>query len=109
MESRPPQDSPRRPTNGSRKPNGSGGPPTPPWLWLLLVAGFGVIFWLFAPKGDTSVLYQPWFLDQVDRDNIKSLTQGRMCTASSAGDRTAQREHRKKIKKFSTYIPSDAR
>src|SRR3954453_10978182 len=73
MESRPPQESPRRPAGG-RKPNGSGGSPTPPWLWLLLIAGFGLIFWQFAPKNETQVNYSPWFLDQVDQDNIKNLT-----------------------------------
>ena len=24
--------------------------PTPAWQWLLLLGGFGLIFWLFAPK-----------------------------------------------------------
>ena len=65
MESRPPQESPRRPAGG-RKPNGSGGSPTPPWLWLLLIAGFGLIFWQFKPKNEVQVSYSPWFLDQVE-------------------------------------------
>ena len=73
MESRPPQESPRRPTVG-RKPNGTGGAPTPPWLWLLLILGFGLIFWQFAPKNEIAVDYSPWFLDQVSNDNIKSLS-----------------------------------
>jgi cell division protease FtsH len=112
MESRPPQEPSRRPSNGPRKPNGSGGPPTPPWLWLLLVAGFGIIFWQFRPQGDTQVLYQPWFLDQVDQDNIKSLvTQGqdvhgelrKETEYTAPGEKTA-----KKITKFSTYITTEA-
>jgi len=73
MESRPPQESPRRPAGG-RKPNGSGGSPTPPWLWLLLIAGFGLIFWQFKPNNEVAVSYSPWFLDQVDEENIKSLS-----------------------------------
>src|ERR1700730_18129799 len=73
MENRPPQESPRRPTGG-RKPNGSGGSPTPPWLWLLLIAGFGLIFWQFAPKNEASGTYSPWFLDQVDEGNIKAVS-----------------------------------
>src|SRR3954469_19964789 len=73
MESRPPQESPRRPAGG-RKPNGSGGSPTPPWLWLLLIAGFGLIFYQFKPSQEVPVSYSPWFLDQVDADNIKSLS-----------------------------------
>src|ERR1017187_8635905 len=72
MESRPPQESPRRPAAG-RKPNGTGGSPTPPWLWLLLIAGFGLIFWQFAPRNETPVAYMPWFLEQVDSGNVKSL------------------------------------
>src|SRR5436305_2923167 len=75
MESRPPQDSPRRPPGpGGRKPNGSGGSPTPPWLWLLLILGFGLIFWQFKPTNEFLVTYSPWFLDQVERDNNKSLS-----------------------------------
>src|SRR5436305_3951972 len=73
MESRPPQESPRRPPGG-RKPNGSGGSPTPPWLWLLLILGFALIFYQFKPSNEFSVTYSPWFLDQVDKDNIKSLS-----------------------------------
>src|SRR4051812_41663706 len=73
MESRPPQESPRRPAGG-RKPNGSGGSPTPPWLWLLLIAGVGLIFWQFKPNNEVAVSYSPWFLDQVDDDNVKSLS-----------------------------------
>ena len=76
MENRPPQqETPRRPpTNTTRKPNGSGGSPTPPWLWLLLLGGFALIFWQFVPKTEVSVLYYPWFYEQVERDNIKSVT-----------------------------------
>src|SRR5947208_13735617 len=74
MESRPPQESPRRPPGpGGRKPNGSGGSPTPPWLWLLLILGFGLIFYQFKPSGEVPVDYSPWFLDQVEKDNIKVL------------------------------------
>ncbi|MDR3622243.1 MAG: ATP-dependent zinc metalloprotease FtsH [Paludisphaera borealis] len=74
MENRPQQqEPPRRPTPVPRKTNGSGGSPTPPWLWLLLIGGFAIIFWQFKPKPETPVVYSPWFLDQVDQDNIKSL------------------------------------
>ena len=73
MESRPPQESPRR-TPGGRKPNGAGGSPTPPWLWLLLIVGFALIFWQFSSKNETQVSYSPWFLDQVQNGNIKSLS-----------------------------------
>ena len=76
MENRPPQpETPRRPpTNSGRKTNGSGGSPTPPWLWLLLLGGFALIFWQFVPKNEVQVLYYPWFYEQVETDNIKSIT-----------------------------------
>ncbi|MGO9468420.1 MAG: ATP-dependent zinc metalloprotease FtsH [Isosphaeraceae bacterium] len=76
MENRPPQqETPRRPppTSG-RRTNGSGGSPTPPWLWLLLIGGFALIFWQFVPKTEIQVLYYPWFVDQVDSANIKSIS-----------------------------------
>src|SRR3954453_22828378 len=73
MESRPPQESPRRPAGGGRKPNGNGGSPTPPWLWLLLIAAFALIFWQFAPRNEVPVNYQPWFIEQAKAGNIKSL------------------------------------
>ena len=77
MENRPPQQEPPRrpPPNSARKTNGSsGGSPTPPWLWLLLLVGFGLIFYQFVPKTETSVRYYPWFYDQVQADNIKSIS-----------------------------------
>src|SRR5262249_12550663 len=114
MESRPPQESPRRTPSG-RKPNGSGGSPTPPWLWLLLIVGFALIFWQFSSKNETQVSYSPWFLDQVEHGNIKSI---------SIQGTEARGELRRKelyppsgsnttgsmpalISKFSTYFPSE--
>src|SRR5271155_4810064 len=76
MENRPPQqETPRRPpTNSGRKTNGSSGSPTPPWLWLLLLGGFALIFWQFVPKQEVQVLYYPWFYEQYQADNIKSMS-----------------------------------
>jgi cell division protease FtsH len=110
MESRPPQDPPRRPAGG-RKPNGSGVSPTPPWLWLLLVALFAFIFWQFAPKNEVAVRYSPWFLDQVKAANVKSLTiQG----IEAHGELRQEVEYKapsstvvQKVKKFSFYFPSE--
>ena len=51
-----------------------GGSPTPPWLWLLLLGGFGLIFYQFVPKAEISVRYYPWFYEQVQADNIKSIS-----------------------------------
>ena len=77
MENRPPQpETPRKPPppNSGRKTNGSGGSPTPPWLWLLLLGGFALIFWQFVPKTEVVVPYYPWFYGEVKADNIKSIT-----------------------------------
>jgi cell division protease FtsH len=75
MENRPPQQEPaRRPPTAGRKPNGSGGSPTPPWLWLLVIGLLGVIFWQFVPKTEIQVQYFPWFIEQVESDNIKSIS-----------------------------------
>src|SRR3954463_13733989 len=73
MESRPPQEPPRRPAAG-RKPNGTGGSPTPPWLWLLLIAAFALIFWHLKPNNEIPVDYQPWFMEQAKTGNLKNLT-----------------------------------
>src|SRR5262249_35125868 len=110
MESRPPQESPRRPSGG-RKPNGPGGSPTPPWLWVLLIAGFGLIFWQFAPKNETLVSYSPWFLDQVESDNIKSLAiQGLEVHGELRKEQKYQPPSTAavtNVKRFYTYFPSD--
>src|SRR4051812_34828936 len=111
MESRPPQESPRRPT-GARKPNGAGGAPTPPWLWLLLILGFGLIFWQFAPKNEVSVDYSPWFLEQVESDNVKSLAiqgnEGRGELRKSIEYKQPGTTSPVPVTKFITYFPSDS-
>ena len=111
MESRPPQESPRRPPPAARKPNGSGGSPTPPWLWLLLIAGFGLIFWQFAPKNEVSVSYSPWFLDQVEKDNVQNLsisgTEVHGELRNEADFKAPGVAKEQKVKKFTTYLPSD--
>ena len=111
MESRPPQESPRKPAGG-RKPNGNGGSPTPPWLWLLLLAAFGLIFWQFGPRNEVPVNYQPWFMEQAKKGNIKSL-------AIQAGEVHGELRQEKKYqppgttpavsvnKRFYTNLPSE--
>jgi cell division protease FtsH len=71
--------SPQPPDEYFDRPPEKGPPPparksTPAWLWLLLIMGFALIFWQFAPRDEVAVSYSPWFLDQVDTDNIQSLT-----------------------------------
>ncbi|MFO0907856.1 MAG: ATP-dependent zinc metalloprotease FtsH [Isosphaeraceae bacterium] len=112
MESRPPQESPRRtPPPQVRKPNGTGGSPTPPWLWLVLIAGFGLIFWQFAPKNEVTVNYSPWFLDQVDSGNVQSLS---VSGLEVHGELRKEQTYKppatstvQKVKKFTTYFPSE--
>ena len=64
---------------GNRKPppsetNAFGNAPMPTWFWLLLIGVLGLIFWQFVPKSEIQVLYYPWFIEQVQAGNIKSLT-----------------------------------
>jgi cell division protease FtsH len=111
MESRPPQESPRRPAG--RKPNGSGGSPTPPWLWLLLIAGFGLIFWQFQPKNEVTVSYSPWFLDQVDTGNVKSLSLQGLEVRGELRKKVllyppASGSSPQQVSRFITYFPSEA-
>ncbi len=56
------------------KTNAFGRAPTPPWVWLLLIGVLGLVFWEFVPKNEVQVLYYPWFIEQVQSGNIKSLT-----------------------------------
>jgi cell division protease FtsH len=73
--------------------------------------GFGLIFWQFAPKNEILVSYSPWFLNQVDSDNIKTLTiQGSEARGElrekkmyqAPGASTSQL-----VGKFYTYFPSE--
>ncbi|MGC8643215.1 MAG: ATP-dependent zinc metalloprotease FtsH, partial [Isosphaeraceae bacterium] len=112
MENRPPQqDPPRRPTPSARKNNGTSGSPTPPWLWLLLIGGFAIIFWQFMPKPETTVDYNPWFLDQVDTDNIKKLSiQGTDVRGELRKDMPYQGGSSPSsvmVHRFITYFPSE--
>jgi hypothetical protein len=45
------------------------------WPWALLI-GFLVVvlFWQFVPKIEVDVPYYPWFIEQVESDNIKTLS-----------------------------------
>ena len=62
MENRPPQpETPRRPPNSGRKTNGSGGSPTPPWLWLL-VMGLQILTAALAFRLDRESLRPLWVL-----------------------------------------------
>ncbi len=111
MENRPPQqETPRRPTNPVRKPNGSGGPPTPPWLWLIVIGLLALIFWHFVPKTEVEVPYYPWFKEQVDKRNIKSITiesnqvRGEL---NQPEDYSPPSGNRVTVTRFYTFLPSE--
>jgi cell division protease FtsH len=80
----------------------------PPWLWLLLIGVIGLIILVNKPEKGT-VSYD-WFLDQVERDNIKSvLIQGievrgelRQETQYDISDTRSER-----IRTFKTTFPSE--
>jgi cell division protease FtsH len=107
----PPTEQPRRPPPANRKPNQAGGSPTPPWLWVLLIVGFGIIFWQFMPKPETPVVYSPWFLDQVENDNIKSVSiQGNEIRGELRREQPYQAPtstSSQPVRRFITYFPSE--
>ena len=73
MESRPPQDPPRRSPPNGRKPGSPSTAPAPPWVWFFLIGVVALIIWAYTPSKHTPVTYS-WFQDQVRDDNVKSLT-----------------------------------
>jgi cell division protease FtsH len=112
MESRPPQEPPRRPAPNGRKPNGvAGGSPTPPWLWVFLIVIVGVITITLMPSGEAMVNYSPWFQDQIKADNVKTITiQGnkakgelRKAAKYEAPGTTTSTD----VTKFITYFPTE--
>src|SRR5580693_8159352 len=114
MENRPPQpETPRRPppTTSGRKTNGSGGSPTPPWLWLLLLGGFALIFWVFVPNNKVPVLYYPWLYEQVRADNIKSIApQGEEISGELRREveyENPTTKSKQKVTRFVTYAPTE--
>src|SRR4051812_29880077 len=112
MENRPPQqDTPRRPPPGTRRTNGSGGSPTPPWLWLLLIGGVAIIFLQFMPKPETPVGYMPWVLDQVDNENKKKgSTQGPEVRGELRKEQPYQSSTSTSsvpVRRFITYFPAE--
>jgi cell division protease FtsH len=96
----------------ARRKSASGGTPTPPWLWLLLLCGFGLIFYQFVPNAEISVHYYPWFYEQVQADNIKEILiqppeiRGELRNAQSY--RSARYPQPVTVKRFVTNAPSEA-
>ncbi len=75
MESRPPQPEPNRRRPEGRKPaNGAGGGmPPPTWFWIVLILGLGAVALAYYPKSEVEVAYSPWFWDQINSDNVKTI------------------------------------
>jgi cell division protease FtsH len=111
MENRPPQqETPRRPPNPARKSPGSGGPPTPPWLWLIVIGMLGLIFWQVVPKPEQEVPYYPWFTDQLDKQNVKTVTisgtefRGELFQEAPFSQPSGSTSN---VRKFYTYVPHE--
>ena len=72
--------------------------------------GFTIIFWQFMPKPETAVHYRPWFLDQVERDNIRWLViQGIEIRGELRRPQPCRTGARNPVVvgRFITYVPSD--
>ncbi|WP_435007428.1 ATP-dependent zinc metalloprotease FtsH [Tundrisphaera lichenicola] len=112
MESRPPQEPTRRPSTGGRKPGGTGGSPTPPWIWIFLIAVVALITYVLSGKNETSVNFSPWFMEQVHSDNIEYLTteglliHGKLFKEAAYAP-PAPLPPIKNVSKFTTSFPSE--
>jgi cell division protease FtsH len=40
----------------------------------MVIGLLALIFWQYVPKTEVQVLYHPWFIEQVENDNIKSIS-----------------------------------
>ncbi len=121
MENQPsqPQDLSWSPDVGPGKGRGGSDPEvtaicvsTPAWLWLLVLGLLGLIFWQFVPKAEVQVLYAPWFLEQIEADNIESLSiQGVEVRGVLRKEQPYQGPTSKTpvpVRRFYTYFPSEA-
>ncbi len=112
MENQPtqPQASSWPPDVGTGK--GRGANPTPPWLWLITLGLLTLIFWHFLPRAEVEVPYAPWFLQQVEADNIQSLSiQGVEVRGVLRQEQPYQGPTSTApvpVRKFYTYFPSEA-
>jgi cell division protease FtsH len=76
-----------------------------------LIGGFAIIFWQFMPKPETPVAYSPFFTDQVDSDNIKSVAiQGSEVRGELRKEQPYQSSpstNSVPVRRFITYFPSE--
>jgi len=108
MGNRSQQEPSRRPEQ-PRRPSSAANPPAPPWLWIALIAIIGLMF-LMIRTGNGVVAYS-WFLDQVERDNVKSVTvQGTDIKGELRDEATydVSEVRPEKLKVFRTTLPTEA-
>jgi len=105
----PPEENRSRPANGGPVKIGPLGSSSHPWQWLLLLGLFALVFWLYLPKTEIQVYY-PWFLEQVQNDNVKSISiQGmEICGELRKAQRYLTRRVDTTVRKFSIVVQSDA-
>ena len=113
MENQPPQqDTPLRPPTSGRKTMVPAGHRRPPGSGCYCIGGFALIFWQFVPKTEILVDYNPWFLDQVKKNNIKTISfqgveiRGELRSEEPFSNPSSMTPT--KVRKFYTYAPSEA-
>jgi cell division protease FtsH len=83
----------------------------PPWLWVVLIFVIIVLVWVGRGSDKYTVDYSPWFLEQVENDNIESLTiTGLQAEGKLRDSKQYQASKEAKIntvKDFETYFPSE--
>jgi cell division protease FtsH len=79
---------------------------------MLLLGGFAVIFWQFMPRSEITVDYSPWFLDQIESHNIKTLSvranEVRGELRSSRPFRAGPSSSDATVVRFITYFPGES-
>jgi cell division protease FtsH len=77
---------------------------------LIVIGLLALIFWHFVPKTEVEVTYYPWFTEQVDNGNIKSVSiQGTEIHGELFQDDNYSPPSGSTVlvKRFYTYVPSE--
>ncbi len=94
------------------RPTARAGRPRRLGCGCLLLGGFGLIFYQFVPKTETAVGYYPWFYEQVQNDNIKTISiQGTEVRGELRKEQlyqSAPNQQPQPVKRFVTNAPSEA-